>query len=381
MGAFSIMNSTAVKSLASQYVRENLIQDLLVIPGKSADFQYVTDMMAKTVSVFRTKEAGKARGLGETTNGGFLDSATTTTTSEYYDIDLDLVFTQPIIVPKVQDDLTGGLALKGALSNLPKTIKRAINCSYFAKLIQANLNSAITATSANSVVSYAFSTNYVSAAAANTTAGVSAALDTAIENLGKGDVSNGYDAFPVEESCLYGTPTFYKYLRGMSGFIVNNPIGQQLISSGTFNAFDTEYRPNTFTGYMGEILGMIAYNTFSLFNTTVGYLAQLTIADGTKTAIASTTALDNLLAIVVCGKAVAGGMNPGSIEVVDARGGQGWEIQPLARWGFKVFSSVGVQLVVNASGLTASNFVTYTGADSTATQTKSLTVLLPGNRA
>jgi hypothetical protein len=125
---------------------------------------------------------------------------------------------------------------------------------------------------------------------------------------------------------------------------------------------------------------MLWYKVGSLFTTTVGYLGLQTLADSTVAATES-DALDNLLGFIVCGKAVGGGMTPGDIKVVDARGGQGWEIQPNARFGFNVFSAKGVQLITNSTGLTASDFKVYTGALTVATNTKKTVLLLPGNRS
>lgn len=377
---YSILSNAAVRNLASLVLKENVVQKIMVIPNKSADMKYITDFRARTVTVARPKTAGKARRIGESTNGGFFDSSTGSAENDVYDINLDLVFTTPIKIAKVQDDMSGGIALKGQLEQLPKDIGKAVNCSYFAKLIAGNLNKGIVATSATSVVSYSFSSDYVSAMTAATSAAALAALESAIENLGNGDTDNGFDAFPVENSILYVTPAYAKYLRGLSTTFVSNYIAQQMVAAGTFNAFDTEYKLDTFTGYMGEQLGLITYNTYSLFKATAGYLGKETLADGSKAGTAS-TALDHLMAIAVCGLAVGGGINIGNIEVVDARGGQGWEIQPDARWGFDLFSAKGVQLIVDNTGLTATDFVTYTGSGSTATQTVKPVILMPGNRS
>ena len=380
MAGLSLLNSGAVRELASTVLFENIVQSIMVVPGRSADFRYVTDINAKTVSVNRVKETGKARELGNGTNGGYFDSTTGASESEIFEIPLTYVFNTPIKVSQVQDDMSGGQALKGSLMNVPKSIARAINCTYFATLILNNLNTAITATSADSVVTYAISTDYVTKAAGATAANYATAVYTAMSNLENGDSTKGFDIFPTEESVLYGNSTLNNGLFGNNNLIVNNPIGQTMMASGAFSAFDAEYTPNSISGYCGEFRGMLWYKVGSLFTTTVGYLGLQTLADSTVAATES-DALDNLLGFIVCGKAVGGGMTPGDIKVVDARGGQGWEIQPNARFGFNVFSAKGVQLITNSTGLTASDFKVYTGALTVATNTKKTVLLLPGNRS
>ena len=169
------------------------------------------------------------------------------------------------------------------------------------------------------------------------------------------------------------------FLAGQKNFIVNNPIGQQMISSGSFSAFESEYTPDSINGYTGEYMGMLIYRVGALFKITAGYLGKVTLSSGAKEAVPATS-LDSLLAIVVCGLAVGGGMTPGDIKVVDARGGQGWEIQPLARCGFEVFSSKGVHTIWKNGGLNETDFVTYTGQGNVATKTVKPGIYQPDNR-
>jgi len=380
MAGFSLLNNGAVRELASTILFENIVQSIMVVPGRSADFRYITDVNAKTVTVNRVKETGKARTLVNATNGGYFDSSTGSSESELFEIPLTHVFNTPIKISQVQDDMSGGQALKGSLMNVPKSIGRAINCTYFATLIAANLNDAISATSAEGVVTYAISTDYVTKAAGASAANYATAVYAAMSNLEDGDSAHGFDIFPTEESVLYGNSTLNNGLFGNNNVIVNNPIAQTMMASGAFSAFDAEYTPSSISGYIGEFRGMLWYKVGSLFTSTVGYLALQTLADSTVAATAS-TALDHLVGFIACGRAIGGGMTPGDVKVVDARGGQGWEIQPNARFGFATFSTKGVQLITDSTGLTASDFKVYTGALAVATNTKKTTLLLPGNRA
>ena len=379
MPGYGILNNAAVRDLASLVLKENIVQEILVLPYRSADFRYTEDMNARSVTVNRPKLITGGRTIGDTTNGGFFNSSVASAESELYDINLTQVFDKPIKIAQVQDDLSGGTALRGSLMNVPKSIARFVNCTYFASLVVANMQKAIVATSQAGAITYSTDADYATVATADTTAGVIAALQKATGVFESGDADHGYDLFPLEESVVYGSGEFLNYLRGQSNFIVNNVIGQQMIGSGSFDAFDATWTPDSIRGYAGEIYGMLLYRTGSLFKATAGYIGKLTLANNTKAAT-SATALDNLLAIVVCGLAVGGGMTPGDIKVVDARGGQGWEIQQLARCGFEVFSAKGVHTIWKNAGYTATDFVTYTGNQSVATQTVKPVIYQPENR-
>lgn len=380
MAGYSLLNSGAVRDLASLVLRENIVQDILVIPYRSADFRYTEDMAARSVTVNRPKMVNGGRTVGASTNGGYFNANQAVAESALYEIDLTQVFDKTIKIAQVQDDMSGGTALRGQLMNVPKAIARFVNTTYFATLLAANVNAGISATSSDSTVTYAASTDYISVMSASTTAAAIAALQEATGKLENGDSTNGYDIFPLEESVVYASGDFMNYLRGQSNFIVNNYIGQQMVGSGSFDAFDATWTPESIKGYAGEIYGMLLYRTGSLFKSTAGSLGLQTLADGTLEATGS-TALDGLMAIVVCGLAVGGGMTPGDIKVVDARGGQGWEIQPLARCGFDVFSAKGTHTIWGYQGFTASDFVVYTGSGSTATKTKKTVLYQPENRA
>lgn len=379
MAGYALLNNAAVRDLASLILKENIVQNIMVIPYRSADFRYTEDMNARSVTVNRPKLVGGGRTIGDTTNGGFFNSIQAGAESDLYEIALTQVFDKTIKIAQVQDDMSGKTALRGQLMNVPRAIARFVNATYFATLLANNINKAVVATSLEGVVSYAVSGEYATEITANTTAGAMAGLASAISSLNNGDVDNGYDIFPLEESTIYCSGDMMTYLAGQTNFIVNNPIGQQMISSGSFSAFESEYTPDSINGYTGEYMGMLIYRVGALFKITAGYMGKIKLSDGSKTAVPA-TALDDLLAIVVCGLAVGGGMTPGDIKVVDARGGQGWEIQPLARCGFEVFSAKGVHTIWKNGGLNETDFVTYTGAGAVATQTVAPGIYQPDNR-
>lgn len=379
---YTLLNSVAVKNLASAVLFENIVQEILIVPNKGADFKYCQDLNANSVDVQRTKLVDDGRRLGETTNGGFFDSAYGTLQSQIFSIPLDIVASRAVKVPATAEIMNGnGLLLKSVLQNVPKQIARVVNCAYLSTVLTAALNNAITATSSSGTVSYALGSGYYTAMSADTTAAAMAAFDSAVANLGNGDITNGFDIFPLENTQLFAKPAYLQKLKNNAGLFVNNPIAQQMLATGSFDAYDASYTPNVIKGYYGEINGVVMYTVGSLFTTVEGWLGKEALSDGSKTGV-STGALSHLNGILVCGLAIGGGIDLRSeVKVIDAVGGQGWEVQPNARCGFSVFSPKGVQLIADNTGLTASDFVTYTGSGSVATQTHKLAIYAPLNRA
>ena len=378
MAGYATIDNVAVKQIASNVIRENVVQDVIVIPQKAADFRYAEDLDGENITVQRTKMGEQSGRIIQTglNNGGFLNSKKNDIKSDLATIPLTLVYDAPTDVPQNALNLNGsGRLLESILMNTTKAISRFINLGYLSSVIADALNAGISATSAAGNVTYAFSDKQVTKRADDTSAFYKAAA-----NLGEGDIDNGYDIFPTSDTEVIIRPSFQYKLMNNAGIFTGNFIGQQMIASGSFDAFDTTYTPNMIRGYVGELNGALVYSAGNLFDLTEGWLGQMTLADGTLAAITS-GALKNLDAIYVCGLGVAGGVDRRSeVKVVDLQGGQGVQVQPLVRCGFKTFSPRAVQLITNSTGLTASDFVTYTGNQAVATQTKKLAVYAPGNR-
>ena len=127
MPGYGILNNAAVRDLASLVLKENIVQEILVLPYRSADFRYTEDMNARSVTVNRPKLITGGRTIGDTTNGGFFNSSVASAESELYDINLTQVFDKPIKIAQVQDDLSGRTALRASLMNVPKSIARFLN--------------------------------------------------------------------------------------------------------------------------------------------------------------------------------------------------------------------------------------------------------------
>lgn len=380
---FSILNSVAIKEVAAQRYKENIAQEFLVVPGKGADFAYVSDMNLGYVDIQRLKTFERGgRIAGEATNGGFWDATEGSLESQIYRLSLDIVENQVIPVPRLADSMNGKKLFEQAVDNVHKRAAKTANCAYLATTIKTALNAAISATSDGGVVTYDISADIVTkegAAATATTA--KEAFDAAIGNLAKGDTANGFDVFEISNSQAFGTYSYFTRLKNNVGMFAPNEIAQQLIASGSFDAFDTTFTPSMVKGYLGVIGGVIVYQIGALFTeVATNWLGLMTLADKTRAALAGTE-LANLQAIIVNGDAVAGGLELFDMEVVPATKGIGWLIQPETRVGFEVFSPKGVQLITNSTGLTASDFVVFTGAGAVATKTKELALYLYKNRA
>lgn len=384
MAGYATLDNVAVKQIASNIIRENLVQDVIVIPNKAADFRYAEDLDGENITVQRTKMGTQSGRVIEEglTNGGFINAKKNEIQSDLATIPLTIVYDAATDVPQNALNLNGsGRLLESILKNTTKAISRHINLGYLSCVLADAINAGIKATSSSGTVTYAFDAKQVTACADDTAAGAMTAFYAAAANLGAGDIDNGFDIFPTSDTEVIVRPSFQYKLMNNAGLFAGNFIGQQMIASGSFDAFDVSYTPNLIRGYVGELNGALVYSAGNLFDLVEGWLGQKTLDGGSLAAITSGS-LANLEAIYVCGLGVAGGVDRRSeVKVVDLQGGQGVQVQPLVRCGFKTFSPRAVQIITNKTGLTATNFVTYTGAGNVATQTKKLSVYAPGNRS
>ena len=180
MAGYALLNNAAVRDLASLVLKENVVQNIMVIPYRSADFRYTEDMNARSVTVNRPKLVSGGRTIGDATNGGFFNDLQAGAESDLYEIALTNVFDKTIKIAQVQDDMSGATALRGQLMNVPRAIARFTNATYFATLLANNIDKAVVATSAGGVVSYAVSGEYATEIVENTTEGAMAGLASAL---------------------------------------------------------------------------------------------------------------------------------------------------------------------------------------------------------
>lgn len=377
---FSILSNVAVKELASAVVRENIVQDILVLPGKSCDFRYVSDLNAKSIDIQRTKMYTDGRVIGAAKNGDFFDDSYGALQSQIYTLDLTTVASRPVKIAKVADDMNGRSLMESVLRNIPKQISRVVNCDFFSTMLVSALNAGITATGNEAQVTYGLDEGIITKAAEDTSAGSYAAFSAAYANLGEGDLDNGYDVFEASNSVIYARPKWLQLVRNTVGIFAGNTIAQEMVSSGSFTAFDSTYVPQAIRGYMGELNGVLVFQLGNLLEQTEGWLGKEKLDDGTQAAVAAGS-LKHVQAILVCGDAVCGAMDLASeVKVIDAYGGQGYEVQPYARCGFATFSPKGVQVITDSTGITPSDFKEATSAASVITWTKKLSKYAPLNR-
>ena len=92
MAGYALLNNAAVRDLASLVLKENIVQNIMVIPYRSADFRYTEDMNARSVTVNRPKLVGGGRTIGDSNNGGFFNDKQAGAESDLYEIALTQVF-------------------------------------------------------------------------------------------------------------------------------------------------------------------------------------------------------------------------------------------------------------------------------------------------
>ena len=130
MAGYATIDNVAVKQIASNIIRENVVQDVIVIPQKAADFRYAEDLDGENITVQRTKMGSQSGRIIQTglNNGGFLNSKKNNIESDLATIPLTLVYDAPTDVPQNALNLNGsGRLLESILMNTTKAISRFIN--------------------------------------------------------------------------------------------------------------------------------------------------------------------------------------------------------------------------------------------------------------
>ncbi len=374
---YSVVNGAALIELASLRLRDTLVQGVLPIEGRGFDPRWLTDYNGASVDIALPKITGKGgRMIGATVNGGFMNSNYASLDSTVTSLPLSFVYDEPKIIAQNVINQTSPELLTKEIDNMVKAADRMINTAYVSTLLANVLNKGIKATSSGGTVSYTKDTNYITSITADTAAGALDALFAAGANLDAGDSANGFDYFDKQARQLFVKSAYKAKLMGNSGVFVGNYLGQQMLANG---ALSPEAQVAMKRGYVGEVDGAACTLADSVFGFAKEWLRKTTISDNTSTEIGNS--FSHIAGLLVAGEGVVGAIDRRSeVKVVDARGGQGYELQPLVRCGFALFSDKAVQLIEDKTGITATDFITATGSGNVATVTVKTSVLPLANR-
>ncbi len=334
MAGYSILDSVALKNIASPMVFEKFVQDILHVNGKGVDERYIlgSGLGAQSIAIPKVAlGAGDFRELGATVNGGqFNGNDTVISTSDYIYVPLLYVYDRTETLARVMNDKAGYDLLNAKTENIRRKITRGINALTFAVQIARALNDSAAADAPLYVEEGGGATMYDNYIDAN-------AL------LGEGDEAIGADYFPVEMRQAFFRPAALGQMKKDKSVILDSNLGQQMLATGVLNPFksDEGSKVEMRNGYAGEIDGVPVYTVSPILFKLAAHYCQIngaTLAD---------TAFNDVDALVCSAVGTLRGFTSmAEIEVVPAQQGQGWVLQPLVHGGCVCISGKSVRLIV-----------------------------------
>lgn len=334
MAGYTILDSVALKNIASPMVFEKFVQDILHVNGKGVDERYVlgSGLGAQSIAIPKVDlGAGDFRQLGATVNGGqFNGLDTVISSSDYIYVPLNYVYDRTETLARVMNDKAGYDLLAAKTENIRRKITRGINALTFAVQIARALNDSAAADAPLYVEETASGTMYDSYIDANSL-------------LGDGDEAIGADYFPTEMRQAFFRSAALGQMKKDKSVILDSNLGQQMLATGVLNPFksDEGSKVEIRNGYSGEIDGVPVYTVSPILLKLAARYCQInsvTLAD---------TAFDNIDALVCSAVGTLRGFTSmAEIEVVPAQQGQGWVLQPLVHGGCVCISGKSVRLIV-----------------------------------
>ena len=339
---FTGVNDTALHVAVSNTIIERVVMDVVHRDRLGITQVSTNDIGAGYVRVPKIKAAvGNFRKLGAGTNGGFFDSTYGTNDTLGLDedgIELLYVYNKPEIVPMSQSALSlGGWAkVEQRAKEIGKRIADQLNAGTIAHQVAAVINAVIAASA---------ETDRIFTYTVGSSGDVLAKIRSAIAQVDNGD-STYQTLFSQAGRIWVMRPSGVQDLFSAGNIIVGGSnFAQEIVQYG---GLDADTVPAIVSGYRGMIYGTPVFQLPDFIWTQVE--EWLGVSAGY---------LDNIVGLYCAFEATGRGYAyPQSTKVVDARGGQGLEIQPESNFGVKVFFESGIKLLADASFTEGSEAIT-----------------------
>lgn len=334
------VNSITLKRILSPAVKENIFQGIMLKPNEAVTEKFSTDTDAAEIQVLRQKPlANDARELGADENGAWFNSQDAQYSStEAYGIQIVQTIDRTIIIPTNAQDMVNIDLAEGETKNLGGLVRRNINAMTIAAQVAKNFNNVAGYDKKNANASAesidAVANNWITKGADDKW--VDLIID-ALAKLDDGNADQGIDAYPDDQRAIIIRPSIKaEVLKGMTGLYGGTAVFDVLKKGG----LDTDTKPAIATdGYVGTI-----------GNTPVYCLAAQGWKETEKYLGLPNGALDNLAAIVCSAVGTGRALAFNSvIKIVDARGGQGLELQPKYRFGAECWDALSVVPIFSAT--------------------------------
>lgn len=329
------VDRTAAERQLSQRFLNNIVQTTLHADGVGLNERYETRGNVLEVRVLQHEGiSAKSRTIGEDGTTGnkkyFNNLDGEQPAHNSYLLKLNEVFDRPQIIPQLMEDVIGVDILNRHAERVEQRVRQLVNAYTIAKQVSAALNYAVTENTTDNLIEY----DSANDAMTNIFYEASVTLDD-------GDSDNYIDAFPLDGRIgifkSAGKRAFFDEDKNI--FAVGSSRAVELLEFGTAGTLEYQkVKPNV-TGWFGELnqtpLHMAAA---TIWNLVEDYLDSTDLSIGGDSGV---------YGFVAAAEGTGRGYGVQHVtKLVDTRGGQGVEMQPLVRWGVEVFYPKSIALIV-----------------------------------
>ena len=332
------INGVSARRLLVDATLKNIYQGLIETSGKGINDRFITsDEANSSAQVFVNRVLPinpLARELGTAKNGGSFANDYHNPQTETVGIKVLTVFDEPIIVARVSQDRIAVDLVSEVIDNWNKGLNTAINGGTFATKIAACLNAG---TNGNAVeISSTDISNKV----------VLQRFIEANSLLDGGDLEHGIDMFPAEDRIAVVKTTFRATLIGAGVLPIGGAnFGYEIAKNGALDAQSVVRKLEN--GFIGVIDGV---PTHVISGLSLQYASTFLGLPATELLNA------DLYGHLSSGYGTARGVAmTEEFKIVDSRGGQGIEIQPLVKFGCETWYP---KSVVALKGSSFANYAT-----------------------
>lgn len=333
------INGVSARRLLVDATLKNLYQGLIETSGRGINDRFITSDEANTsaqVFVNRVLPINpKARELGASKNGASFANDYNNPQTTTVGIKVLTVFDEPIIVARNSQDRIAVDLVSEIIDNWSKGINTAVNGGTFATKLLAYLNAG---NDGNGVE--ISSSDISNKLVLNRFVEANALLDA-------GDLENGVDAFPTEDRIAVVKASFRPTLLNAGILALGGAnFGYDIVKGGALDAQSTTRKlENGFIGVIDNVpVHIISGLSLRYASTFLGLPANELLNADIYGHLSSGYGTARGVAMVE------------EFKIVDARGGQGIEIQPLVKFGCETWYPKSVVALKGA------NFLNYADA-------------------
>lgn len=330
------ISRTAAERRLSARMLNNIVQGLIWSDGRGLQETWVQDASILEVRVLKHEGISSfSRTVGEdgtTNNNYFNENVAEQPAHQTALLKLNEVYDRVQQIPQLMEDVISVNILNVHAQRIEERVRQLINGYTLAKKAAAALQYAVNSGDITNIIEYTAATD-----------DMYSKLMQAHTVLDDGDEANFIDSFPMQgRISVFSSEGKNAFLgSAKSVFDTGNSRAVELLEIGSAGGLEPSGINTQVNGYFGSINQTPMHMASSIiFRIADEYIEYGALAEPLK---------GNLLGMVSAAEATGRGFGLSrATKIVDTRGGQGYELQPLVRWGVSVWYPKGIVLIVKA---------------------------------